>query len=317
MHKTLRLALLPALLAVAGCGGQKSYDGTIAISVLTTTNPFFVDIADTVKAEAARHNFDVLVTSGDNDVAKQKKQVEDFIGRQVDAIILCPCDSKSIGTAIEAANEAGIPVFTADIACLAEGPKVVCHVASDNEGGGREAAKALSEALGGTGKVAILDYPEVESVIMRTTGFRDELRNHPGIEIVTAISGGGDKKKGRDATDALLQAHPELDGIFAINDPSGLGAAAAIGQANRTGEVKIVSFDAQPEGRQAVKDGKFYATITQDPVEIGRKAVEVVMRYLDGRQVEKEILIPCEIYRKADADKDPILKQVAERQGGR
>jgi ribose transport system substrate-binding protein len=308
MRSILSLMGLTILVAAVGCGRSDSYDGVIGVSVLTTQNPFFLELAGAIKEEAQKHNFKVLVTSGERDPARQKDQIEDFIVKHVDAIVLCPCDSKAMGTSIAEANQEGIPVFTADIACLAKEAKVVCHVASDNEGGGHLAAKAMIEALGGSGKIAILDFPEVESVMLRTKGFREELRNTPGIEIVAVRPGGGLKGESHDATEDLLQSHPELGGIFAINDPSGLGAVSAIETADAAGDIKIVAFDAQPEGRRAVKDGKFYATIVQYPRKIGQKVAAAVFRYLAGEPVEPEILIPCTIYRRADADEDPSLK---------
>jgi ribose transport system substrate-binding protein len=101
------------------------------------TNPFFKVIADTMAEEAKKHGYRVIVVSGENQVATQQGQVKDFIVQKVSAIVLCPCDSKAIGPVIQEANKAGIPVFTADIACLAPGAKVVSHIASDNHGGGK------------------------------------------------------------------------------------------------------------------------------------------------------------------------------------
>src|SRR5262249_11105178 len=146
--------------------------GLIGLSVLTLTNPFFKVIADSMTAEAKKHGYDVEVVSGEFDVAKQQNQVKDFIVKKVAAIVLTPCDSKSIGPVIKEANDAGIPVFTADIACLAPDAKVVSHIATDNYSGGKEAGKAMIEALGdGGGKIAILDHKVVESCILRVKGF--------------------------------------------------------------------------------------------------------------------------------------------------
>src|SRR5207245_2088868 len=141
----------------------------------TLTNPFFKVIADTMTDEAAKHGYAVVVVSGDLDVARQQNQVKDFIVKRVAAIVLTPCDSKAIGPAIQEANAAGIPVFTADISCLAQGVEIVSHIATDNYQGGRLAARAVIEALGGKGTVAVLDFPEVESVMLRTQGFEEEL----------------------------------------------------------------------------------------------------------------------------------------------
>ena len=172
----------------------------IGVSLLTLTNPFFLELGEAMKEEAAKHGMEVVLTAGEFDVAKQRNQVNDFIVRRVSAIVLCPCDSKAIGTAIADANKAGIPVFTADIASLADPKtaKVEGHVATDNLGGGRLAAKAVIEALGGSGKVAVLDFPEVESVLLRTKGFEEEIAKHNAagkgtIRVVTKLPGGGAK----------------------------------------------------------------------------------------------------------------------------
>src|SRR5262249_8590183 len=155
-------------------------------------------------------------------ITKQQTQVKDFITRKVAAIVLCPCDSKAIGPAIQEANAAGIPVFTADIACLADGAKVVCHVATDNLEGGKQAGRAMIEARGEAGgKIVILDFKQVESCLLRVQGFHQVIKEHNKgrasgtIDVVAELPGEGKKDQGyRVAADAI-QAHPDLAGIFA------------------------------------------------------------------------------------------------------
>jgi ribose transport system substrate-binding protein len=284
----------------------------IGLSILTSANPFFIEIADAMKEAAAKSGYEVIVVSGDSNPDKQQSQVKNFIVQKVAAIVLTPCDSRAVGTAIQEANQAGIPVFTADIACIAEGAKVVAHVATDNYSGGRQAAIAMIEALGGKGKVAILDFAQVESVMLRTKGFRDELaeRVRTGeidIEIVATLPGDGAKDKGYKATQDLLQAHPDVNGIFAINDPSALGSYAAIENANMAGKIKIVGFDGQFDGKQAIRDGKIYADPIQFPKRIGTETVAAIVKYLDGQDVSPTLLIPTELYRQSDALADPSL----------
>ncbi|MEC7543341.1 MAG: substrate-binding domain-containing protein, partial [Verrucomicrobiota bacterium] len=125
--------------------------GTIGFSVLTLGNPFFSVIAENVRNEAAKNGYDVIVVDGDRDVQKQANQIDDFLTKGVSAIILNPCDRISIGTAVRKANEAGVPVFTCDLKCVAEGAKVTSHVGSDNLQGGRLAGDAMIEALGESG----------------------------------------------------------------------------------------------------------------------------------------------------------------------
>src|SRR5688572_4251646 len=114
--------------------------GTIGVSLLTLDNPFFKVIGDSITAEGKKHGYDVIVVSGEKDVARQSSQVKDFIVKKVSAIVLSPCDSKAIGPVIREANSAGIPVLTVDIPYRGGDAKIVTQVATDNFGGGKEAA---------------------------------------------------------------------------------------------------------------------------------------------------------------------------------
>jgi ribose transport system substrate-binding protein len=272
------------------------------------TNPFFKEMADAMEAEGKKRGFEVLVTAGELDPARQRGQVQDFLVRKVSAIVLSPCDSKAVGTSIAEANAAGIPVFTADIACMAPDVKVVSHVATDNLEGGRLAGRKVVEALGGKGKVAFIHHPEVESALQRAQGFREEIDRAPGISIVSTLPGAGDKARSRAAAQDILQAHPDLGAIFGVNDPTALGAIAAIEEAGRSGKVKVVGFDGQPEARQAVKDGKLHATVLQYPGRIGAETIDAIARYMAGERIPPQTLIPPGVYGKEDAMKDPDLR---------
>jgi len=304
-----RLILFVALLGIlTACGGgsdtttdKKSATAVIGVSLLTRTHPFYQDLEAGLQAGAAEHGYELLIQAGEFDVARQKDQLENFLVRKVDAIILSPCDSRSIGTSVAAANAAGIPVFTADIAVLAEGAEVVCHVASDNVAGGRLAGQALVEATNGTGEIAIIDHPEVESVIQRVAGFEEEIAKHSGLTIVAKLPGRGTKDMAFRTAEDILQAHPGLDAIFGINDDSALGALAAVEKAGKLGQVTIVGFDAVPEARAAIKAGKIYADVVQMSGEIGRETIAAVNAYLSGQTVPPQKLIPCQLFTANDA----------------
>ncbi|MBP7949823.1 MAG: substrate-binding domain-containing protein [Verrucomicrobiales bacterium] len=309
------LTLLAAAAFLTGCkkdsvgpaAGSTPARGAIGLSVLTATNPFFVTISDTMKDEAARHGYEVIMVSGENDSQKQASQVKDFITRKCAAIVLTPCDSRAIGSAIREANVAGIPVFTADIACFDAEAKVVSHIATDNYGGGKEAARGMIEALGPAGgSIAVLTYDSVESCVLRVKGFKEVLSEHnagsaPGkITIAAELPCNGSREPGAKAAEDAINAHPNLAGIFAINDPAALGARAALEKAGKTG-IKIIGFDGQPDGLAAIREGKIYADPVQFPDEIGRKTVEAIVKHFAGETVPPEILIPTKLIRQADA----------------
>jgi ribose transport system substrate-binding protein len=287
--------------------------GTIGVSLLTLDNPFFKVIGDHISAQGEQQGYEVIVVSADKDVAKQSNQIKDFIVKKVSAIVLSPCDSKSIIPVIQEANAAAIPVFTVDIPCNEPGGKIVTQIATDNFGGGKEAGRAMIEALGEAGgEVVILHFKQAESCLLRVKGFRETIDTHNAtaaakIEIVAELESGGAKDMGYKAAEDALQAHPELRGIFAINDPAALGARAALEKAGRTRQAFIVGFDGQPEGKQAIRNGKIYADPIQFPDKMGDQIVEAIIRHSKGETLPPQILIPTRLYRQADAATDPEL----------
>lgn len=318
MHRFVLILAASTAVILSGCG--KSSDSSsgnrkmIGASLLTLQNPFFKVIGDSLTEEAAKQGYETLVVSADNDVARQSNQVKDFIVKRCAAIVLSPADSKSIVPVIQEANAAGIPVFTVDIPCNEPGVKIATQIATDNFGGGKEAGTAMIEALGPQGgKVGVLDLKQVESCILRVKGFKEVIAAHnqtaPGkIEIVSELDGGGAKDKGFKAAEDMLQAHPDMRGIFAINDPSALGARAALEKADRADAVKIVGFDGQPEGKQAIKEGKIYADPIQFPDRMGVEIARAIVKHSKGEPLEPQTLIPTQLYRRADGEKDASLE---------
>jgi len=315
--RSLLVVATAAVICVSGCNKPAEEtqisDKTIGLSVLTMKNPFFKDLADDVTAAARKHGYRVIIVNAELNAATQDRQILDFISSKVNAIILNPVNSKSVGESIKRANKAGIPVFTCDIKSLAPDAEVVCHVATDNYSGGRLAARAVMEAIGNKGKVAIIDYPEVESVILRVQGFKAELKEAKSpIEIVKILPAGGDRAESFRVTKDILTSVPDLNAIFAINDPTGLGAYAALKAEGRDKDIKIIAFDGMPEGKYAIKQGHIYADAVQSTRLIGEGVVDAVVKHSEGDEVPKVKLIPTTLYRKADADNDPALREYKE-----
>src|SRR5258708_13598144 len=207
---TLQLAATLTCFNTAKAADAKSR-GTIGVSLLTLDNPFFKVIGDNITTEGKKRGYEAIVVSGDKDVAKQGNQIKDFIVKKVSAIVLSPCDSKSIIPVIQEANAAGIPLFTVDIPCNEPGVKIVTQVATDNYGGGKESGHAVIPALGGAwGKVAILHFKQAESCQLRVKGFREAIDAHNAgakskIDIVAELEAGGAKDLGYKAAEDSLQ----------------------------------------------------------------------------------------------------------------
>lgn len=328
MKRVLLSLCLLAPIVLVGCGGGDDGSAetgggqagaakkkTIGYSALTLTNPFFKVIADNMTEAGNEAGYDVLVVSGENDVQKQAAQVDDFITKGVSAIVLNPCDSKSIGPAIKRANEAGIPVFTNDLGYDGDDAEVVCHIATDNLQGGKLAGEAMVKLLGEAGgKVAVLHFAQAESCQLRVKGFTEVVEAHNQqdgvgkIKIVATLESAAERARGQQAAQDAMQANSDLAAIFAINDPAALGAYAAVEAAGKTDQVKIIGFDGQRTGKEAILEGKIVCDPIQFPDQIGTKTIAMIGKYFDGDEVPAEILIPSALYYKADAEKDPALK---------
>ncbi len=307
-------ATSPEAATTSASGTPRASRGTIGVSLLTFENPFFKVIADNIESEGKKNGYDSILLSADEDPAKQSNQVKDFIVRKVAAIVISPCESRSIVPVIQEANAAGIPVFTVDIPCREPGVKIVSQIATDNLGGGREAGAAIIEGLGSRGgSVAILHYKQAESCRLRVQGFREAIEAHnksaaSPVTIAGEYEGGAAKDNSSAAMKDVLQSNDGLNAVFAINDPSALGARAALEQAGKADSVIIVGFDGQPEGKQAIKDGKIYADPIQFPDLMGIEVVNSIVAHSKGKDVPAENLIPTKLYKKADADQDASLK---------
>lgn len=285
MKRIFAVLLIVALAAaLSSCGKQQSPSGgaksrVVGVTLLTKAHPFYQQMEKAMKEEAAKRNITLRIQSAETQLGAQNSQVDGFITQKVDAIVICPVDSASIVGAIRRANDAKIPIFTADIA--AKGGDVVCHIASDNVEGGRLAGEYMVKLLGGKGDIVILDYPTVTSVQDRTKGFMEAISKSQ-IKVVGRPNGDADRAKSMAAMDNMLQAHPKIKGAFAINDNTALGALAALDHAKRD-DIVVVGYDGDPEAREAILAGSpLKADAVQYPTEIGKTTIDMVARYLDG-----------------------------------
>jgi ribose transport system substrate-binding protein len=295
IRPVLLVLFLMALACFSGCQPAANNAGAkrIGVTLLTREHEFYRQLEAGLKEAADKQGYQLIITSGDFDLAKQQSQIENFIVQRVDAIIVCPADSKGIGPAIEQANQAKVPVFTADIA--AQGGDVVSHIASDNLSGGRLAADFIGKALKGEGSVGIIGQQEVQTGLDRELGFKEEMKKYPNIKIVSVLNGGGVRDRALKAAEDMLQGNPGLKAIFGINDDSALGALSAAEARGRT-DLVIVGYDATAEAVKAIERGSaLKADVAQQPRDLGAKTIDAIHSYLTGGQTQKQIAVPVKI----------------------
>ncbi|WP_328683228.1 ABC transporter permease/substrate-binding protein [Streptomyces sp. NBC_00343] len=268
----------------------------LGLSLSTLNNPFFVQIRSGAQAEAKKLGLDLTVTDAQNDASQQANQLQNFTSSNYGAIIVNPVDSDAASNSVKAADKAKIPVIAVDRGV--NKAAVDTLVASDNVVGGELAAKTVAEKLGGSGKIVILQGQAGTSAAReRAEGFAKGLKAYPGIQVVAQQPADFDRTKGLDVMSNLLQAHPDVQGVIAANDEMALGAIKALGSKAGT-SVSVVGFDGTPDGLTAVKQGTLYASVAQQPSQLGKIAVDNALRAAQGKKVESTVKVPVKVVTK-------------------
>ncbi|MFC9928790.1 substrate-binding domain-containing protein [Streptomyces sp. NPDC127190] len=277
-------------------GSPASATPRLGLSLSTLNNPFFVQIRAGAQAEAGKLGVDLTVTDAQNDASQQANQLQNFTSSGLGAIIVNPVDSDAASNSVKAAGRADIPVVAVDRGV--NKASVDTLVASDNVAGGELAARTIAEKLGGKGRIVILQGQAGTSAAReRAAGFAAGLKAYPGIRVLAEQPADFDRTKGLDVMSNLLQAHPDVQGVIAANDEMALGAIKALGaKAGRS--VQVVGFDGTPDGLTAVKDGTLYASVAQQPSQLGRIAVDNALKAVQGKKVQPMVKVPVKVVTK-------------------
>lgn len=297
------MVLMGLVLITFGCSneaGTKEGEGNtgakkdllIGISFQELNNPYFISMQKAFEEAAKTIGAEVIITDAAHDVAQQANDIDDMIQRGIDILILNPTDSEGIEPAVVAADEAGVIVVAVD--AQASGP-IDTFVGSRNYDAGYLAGKKMVEDLGGKGKVAILDGIPVVPILERVEGFKAAVAESSGIEIVDIQNGKQDRAVATDVTENILQANPDLDALFSVNDGGALGALGAVEASGK--DVWLYSVDGHPEVIEAIlAGGAFKATSAQFPADQVRIALGMALAKLWGAEVvPKEVPIDVEL----------------------
>jgi ribose transport system substrate-binding protein len=244
-------------------------------------------------ADAAGKDLNVRIDwkgpAQETDISGQINFVEDAINRRVDGIVLAPSHGDSLVPIVERAQREGIPVTIFDSGISTQ--NYVSYVSTDNRQGGVVAANRMGERLGGKGKVAILGTKKGSvSTDEREQGFEATIKEKfPGIQIVQLLYGEANAAKSLAVAEDILTAHPDLNGMFASNESSTVGAVRAIRQRDLSGKVLLVGFDATPDLVNNVGEGAIDSLVLQNPFKMGYEGVKTIVDKLNGKSPEKRI----------------------------
>jgi len=224
--------------------------------------------------------------TAETDVTGQLNLLQNFVTQGVDGLVYAATDAQVLTDATTAALEADIPVVNIDSGTDPQ-PDDVPLFATDNEAGAAQAADLLAEQLPDGGEIALLSFqPGTATNDQRVNGFTAGLENHPNLELVAEQSSQSDYNTALSVTENILTANPELDGLFAANEPSVIGAVEAIRQAGRAGEIAVIGWDASPDEIAALEEGLISALVVQNPFRMGFDGVNAAVALANGETAE-------------------------------
>jgi ribose transport system substrate-binding protein len=245
----------------------------------------------------------------ETDVDEQIQMLQTALDKSPDAVGFAALDSQASIPLMMQAEQSDIPVVAFDSGVESDVP--VATAATDNKAAAALAAKKMAEEIGGQGKVALVVHDQTSiSGIDRRDGFVEYMKqNEPGVEIVDIQYGGGDQLKSTDLAKTIMQAHPDLAGIFGANEGSAIGVANAVREMGKAGDLAVVGFDSGQAQINAIKSGVMTGAITQDPIDIGYQTVKTAVAAVEGKNVPEVIDTDFYWYDKSNLS-DPKIKSV-------
>jgi galactofuranose transport system substrate-binding protein len=271
-------------------------------------NPFRIAETESIRSEAKKRNIKELVyTNANSQASKQISDIRDMIAQDVDAIIVAPLLEEGMDPALNAAKEAGIPVFlidreTAGTPC----EDYITFMGSNFLEQGKRAADIMADLTNEKGKVAVLEgTPGASVTIDRTEGFEQQLKKYPNMEIVASQTGEFLRTKGQTVMEQLIQSNPDINAVYAENDEMALGAIQALKDAGKDPgqDVKVVSIDGTRQAVQAIITGDINVVIETNP-RFGPLAFDTIEKFLAGKPIPQKIIVQDDVYTKKNAQEN-------------
>lgn len=295
-------------------GGETAGSGpSIAIISKGFSQQFWVTVRDGAFAAAEELGAQVTFDGPDteSDVEQQIQQLQTALNGSPDAIAYAALDSEASLPLLEQAQTADIPVIAFDSGVESDIP--VSTVATDNAAAAEEAAKKMVELVGDEGSVAVIAHSQTSLTgVQRRDGFVDYIEANTGLTIADIQYSDSDVLESTNATNAILQAHQDLKGIFATNEASAIGMVTAIDELDRKDDLAVIGFDSGQGQLDAIRDGRMDGAVTQDPYDIGYKTVETALAAINGEEVDLEVDTGYYFYDENNMEDEEIARSLYE-----
>lgn len=266
------------------------------VSYMTMNNPFYKIINNEILKVVEKNNDTLITLDPELDVDKQNEQIYKFIDQKVDGIFINPIDFEQIEPALQAAKRANIPVIIID-APVSDESLVNCTIVSDNYDAGVQCAKDMMERLD-SANIVLLKHTTAKSAKERIEGFLSVIDNNEKYKVINEAECDGQLEIAMPKMQEIIEETPDIDVVMALNDPSALGALAAL-EKNNKNDVMVYGIDGTPEIKALIgRNQMIVGTVAQSPIKIGQIAVENMYNILNGKKIEKNIIIPISLINK-------------------
>lgn len=266
------------------------------VSYMTMNNPFYKIINNEILKVVEKNNDTLITLDPELDVDKQNEKIYKFIDQKVDGIFINPIDFEQIEPALQAAKRANIPVIIID-APVSDESLVNCTIVSDNYDAGVQCAKDMMERLD-SANIVLLKHTTAKSAKERIEGFLSVIDNNEKYKVINEAECDGQLEIAMPKMQEIIEETPDIDVVMALNDPSALGALAAL-EKNNKNDVMVYGIDGTPEIKALIgRNQMIVGTVAQSPIKMGQIAVENMYNILNGKKIEKNIIIPISLINK-------------------
>lgn len=266
------------------------------VSYMTMNNPFYKIINNEILKVVEKNNDTLITLDPELDVDKQNEQIYKFIDQKVDGIFINPIDFEQSEPALQAAKRANIPVIVID-APVSDESLVYCTIVSDNYDAGVQCAKDMMERLD-SANIVLLKHTTAKSAKERIEGFLSVIDNNEKYKVINEGECDGQLEIAMPKMQEIIEETPDIDVVMALNDPSALGALAAL-EKNNKNDVMVYGIDGTPEIKALIgRNQMIVGTVAQSPIKMGQIAVENMYNILNGKKIEKNIIIPISLINK-------------------
>lgn len=266
------------------------------VSYMTMNNPFYKIINNEILKVVEKNNDTLITLDPELDVDKQNEQIYKFIDQKVDGIFINPIDFEQSEPALQAAKRANIPVIVID-APVSDESLVDCTIVSDNYDAGVQCAKDMMERLD-SANIVLLKHTTAKSAKERIEGFLSVIDNNEKYKVINEGECDGQLEIAMPKMQEIIEETPDIDVVMALNDPSALGALAAL-EKNNKNDVMVYGIDGTPEIKALIgRNQMIVGTVAQSPIKMGQIAVENMYNILNGKKNRKNIIIPISLINK-------------------